>query len=423
MTTTTAAATTETDAMSDEKTMKEEAGAPLYGILAEYDTPTDLVRACKKVRDAGYTRWDTYTPFPIHGIEKAMGIPYTKLPWFVLAMAMTGLGTAIWLQWWTNAVDYPWLISGKPFFSWPANVPVMFELTILFSAFAALGGMLFLNNLPLPSHPLDLKERFRRVSDDKFFLVIEARDPKFDEADTRTLVEATAPVVLEDVEEDRTSSDKLPRGLVYGLVVLVALSLVPFAFFAKARGSKMTEGRIHLVWDMDFAPSYKAQTKNPLFDDQRSMRLPVAGTVARGQVQLDDHLHQGKLAGGEWATRLPKGVEPSEATMARGKEKFGVYCAPCHGLTGDGNGMVHQRAAALGGGWVPPSNLHQDYLRFMPAGQIYSTIKNGIRNMPGYGAQVEAADRWAIVLYVRALQKSRSASVSELDAAERAQLK
>src|SRR5690606_17478425 len=158
--------TTESERDKDMTDHDSQAKAPLHGILAEYDTPTAVVKASKKVRDAGYTRWDTYTPFPIHGIEKAMGIKMTRLPWIVICAALLGLTTATVLQWWTNAVDYRWIVSGTPFWSWPANVPIMFELTVLFSAFATLGGMLFLNNLPLLAHPLDLKERFRRVSDD-----------------------------------------------------------------------------------------------------------------------------------------------------------------------------------------------------------------------------------------------------------------
>ncbi len=406
-----------------ESTDQPKAEAPLHGILAEYDSPTALIRAAKKVRDAGYSRWDTYSPFPVHGIERAMGIRMTVLPWIVMAAALLGLATAIWLQWWTNAVDYRWIVSGKPFWSWPANVPIMFELTVLFSAFAALAGMLVLNNLPLLSHPLDLKERFSRASNDKFFLMIQTRDPKFDEVDTRRLIDETAPTVVEEVAEDRKTSDKIPRPLIYGLLIVGFLSLVPFAFFAKARAATTDEGRLHVVWDMDFTPAYKAQDENPIFADERAMRAAPEGTVAHGELRTDDHLYQGKLSDGSWAVTLPEDLVVDEELVATGKEQFNIYCAPCHGLTGDGTGMVHKRAQELGGGWVPPSNLHQDYLREMPAGQIVHTIKNGIRNMPGYGSQIDAEERWAIVLYVRALQKSRGADVSDLSAAQRAELK
>ncbi len=212
--------------MSDTQAIQAEAGpAPLHGLLAEYDNPTALVRAAKKVRDAGYAHWDTFTPFPIHGIERAMGIRMTRLPWLVFVAALIGLANGVLLQFLTNAWDYKWLVSGKPFWSWPANVPIAFEMTILYSAFAALGGMLIFNNLPLPAHPLDLKERFARVTDDRFFLLIEARDGKFDEVDTRRLLESTEPLLLDEVLEDRVTSDKIPRALIYTLIVAGAASL------------------------------------------------------------------------------------------------------------------------------------------------------------------------------------------------------
>lgn len=396
--------------------------APLYGLIAEYDTPTALVHAARKVRDAGFRRWDTYTPFPIHGIERDMGIKMTKLPWFVLCFALMGMAAGTYFQFWTNSVDYRWLISGKPFWSWPANIPIIFEMTILFSAFAAIGGMMFLNNLPLPSHPLDLKDRFRRVSDDKFFLVIEASDPKFDERDTRGLLASTHPAVLDDVLEDRVTSDKVPAPLMYALVILGAATLIPFALFAQARASTMREGRLHVVWDMDFTPAYKAQEGNPLFGDQRAMRNPPEGTVALGQLHEDDHLYTGKV-GGAWALSLPEEIPANDVTMQRGKQQFVVYCAPCHGQSGEGDGIINQRAAKLKQGWVPPSNLHQQYIKEQAAGALFGTISNGIRNMPSYAAQIIPEDRWAIVLYVRALQKSQAASVTDLTDAERAQLK
>ncbi|MCH2109469.1 MAG: DUF3341 domain-containing protein [Polyangiaceae bacterium] len=396
---------------------------PLFGVIAEYDTPTAIYNASKKVRDAGYNRWDTYTPFPIHGIEKAMGIRMTKLPWIVICATLTGLTTAILLQWWTNAVDYKWLISGKPFWSWPANVPIMFELSVLFSAFATIFGMLVLNNLPLFSHPLDLKERFRRVSDDKFFLVIEASDPKFDHGATTELLNATTPVVLEEVRDERTSSTAVPKPLVYILLLGLFGSLVPFALFAKARSSTMREGRIHVVWDMDFSPSYKPQSDNIHYSDERGMRSPVTGTVARGHLNADEHLHLGKQENGTYALTLPSTVAANDDIMKRGKVQFETYCSPCHGTAGDGNGIVHKRAEALGGAWVPPANLLSDHVRSQEAGKLFNTITNGYNSMKGYASQIEAEDRWAIILYLRALQNSQGIAASELPEAERAQLK
>jgi mono/diheme cytochrome c family protein len=399
------------------------ADAPLHGLLAEYDTPGALIAASKKVRDAGYTKWDTFTPFPVHGIDRAMGIKMTILPWIVLGAALAGLATAIWMQWWMNAVDYPWIISGKPFWSIPANVPIMFELTVLFAAITALLAMLVLNGLPHPSHPLDFKRRFARVTDDKFFLLVQAADPKFDDEDTRELLEGTSPAVLDDVLEDRVTSDKMPAGLVYTLIVVAAASTVPFAFFAMAREAKSRSPRIHAIGDMDWQPKYKAQRQNTFFPDERAARLPVPGTVAVGALDLDDHFYRGKNAAGGWARTFPEQVAIDDATMKRGEERYGIYCVPCHGATGDGDGMVAKRADLLAEGtWVPPTNFKQDHLRQQPIGQLFNTITHGIRNMPPYGHQITPADRWAILLYVRALQRTQT-TPTDLTEAERGALK
>jgi len=397
--------------------------APVHGLLAEYDTPPQILHAAKKIRDAGFTKWDTYTPFAVHGIDDAMGIKATILPWFTLCAGLVGLATAITLQWWMNAYDYPWLVSGKPIWSIPANVPIMFELTVLLSAITTLVGMLMLNNLPRPSHPLDQVRRFARVTDDKFFLMIEASDPKFDDVETRALLETTHPVAVEAVLEDRVTEDKLPTGLVYGLVIVAVASVVPFALAAKARYTKNDSPRIHLIQDMDSQPKYKAQRENSFFADNRAARPAIDGTVAVGDARDDDKFYQGKEAG-TWARTFPAQIKLDEATMDRGRQRFGIYCTPCHGQAGLGDGMVAKRADALAQGtWVPPTNMTQDYLRQMPVGQLFSSISNGVRNMPGYAAQIKTEDRWAIIMYMRALQRSRSGSVNDLPPDARASLK
>jgi mono/diheme cytochrome c family protein len=347
----------------------------------------------------------------------------TILPWLTFVGGITGLITAIVMQWWMNAVDYPWVISGKPIWSIPANIPVAFELTILFSVFATLGGMLFLNRLPHPSHPLDLNRRFARVTDDKFFLLIQASDPKFDESATRRLLESAHPVFIEDVPEDRVTPERVPSGLVYALIVLATASLVPFALFAAARESHTEAPRIHIIQDMDSQPKFKPQRENTFFADERSDRLPVSGTIAQGDLREDDHLYRGRVDGG-WARTLPPQIEATADAMAHGKQRYDVFCAPCHGLTGDGTGMVHQRANELAQGtWVPPTDITQEHLRKMPLGELFNSITNGVRNMPAYGPQIKPEDRWAILMYVRALQRARAASINDLSETERASLK
>jgi mono/diheme cytochrome c family protein len=399
-----------------------DAGQRDYGVLAEYASPNELMRAARIVRDSGYSQWDTYTPFPVHGIDSAMGIRPTRLPWIVLGAGIAGGVTGVLLQWYTNAFDYKWIVSGKPFWSIPANIPVIFELTVLFAALAALGAMLVLNNLPMLSHPLDRRPKFLRSTNDRFFLVIQASDAKFSEDTARELLEETKPVSLETVPAD-DSSASLPRPLVLGMVVLTVLALLPFGLAAKARVSNSREPRIHIVPDMDFQPKFKADRKNPFFADQRASRAPIENSMPAGELPAEAPMMSGK-AGGDFVASLPADIEIDESLMARGRERFAIFCAPCHGLSGKGDGMVAKRAEALAeGGWVPPSNLHQQYIRSQPDGQLFNTITQGIRNMPAYGNQVPPKDCWAIVLYLRALQKSQAASIHDVPADQRDTLK
>jgi hypothetical protein len=178
------------------------AGVRPWGLLAEFDDVQTLFHAAEQCRDAGYRRWDVHTPFPVHGMNNAMGIKYTKLPLVVLGGALAGLGLALLMQWWMNAVDYPLIISGKPFFSLPANIPVIFELTVLFGALCAFVGMLAMNGLPRHHHPLFRSESFRRATQDRFFITIEAGDPQFDEARVTSFLQGLGSLQVERIEEE-----------------------------------------------------------------------------------------------------------------------------------------------------------------------------------------------------------------------------
>jgi hypothetical protein len=173
---------------------------PHYGVLAEFATTTDLYHACERVRDAGFTRWDAHTPFPVHGLDKAMGLKRSPLPWIVLVAGLTGAAAGFGLQWWVHASAYPLVISGKPYFAWPAMIPITFELGVLFAAFGAVFGMLGLNKLPMHNHPLFQSKVFERVTDDTFFISIESRDPQFDPSATRKLLESLGARSVELVE-------------------------------------------------------------------------------------------------------------------------------------------------------------------------------------------------------------------------------
>jgi mono/diheme cytochrome c family protein len=213
----------------------------------------------------------------------------------------------------------------------------------------------------------------------------------------------------------------LPRWLVYAAIGLVVASWLPLALIARARAIKTTTPRIHLIQDMDNQQRFNTQARNRLFDDRRAMRLPVEGTVAEGELRADDALYRGKT-GEQWVQAIP--LEVTMPMLERGRQRFEIYCAPCHGLAGYGDGPVAKRAEALQEGtWTPPSSFHTDLVRGREDGHLFSTISHGIRNMPAYGPQIPVADRWAIVAYVRALQRSQNATIDDVPAELRAQLR
>ena len=172
----------------------------IYGLLAEFDSPTAIVAAANKAREAGYRKMDAYSPFPIEALSEAIGFHKNNVPLIVLVGGLIGLLSGIGLQIWTSAIDYPLNVGGRPYISWPSFIPITFELTILLAAFAAVLGMFALNGLPQPYHPLFNSPRFELASRTHFFLCIEAQDPKYDPAETRRFLESLGANEVTDVE-------------------------------------------------------------------------------------------------------------------------------------------------------------------------------------------------------------------------------
>jgi len=184
--------------------MRTPAGHEVYAMAAEYPSAAALYEAAKMVRDAGFKRWDVHSPFPIHGMDEAMGLGKSWLSGWVLFGGVSGLLTAALVEFGPSSILYPVVVHGKPtnFFTVPAFFPIMFEMTVLFAAFAAFFAVLIMNGLPRPHHPLFNWERFKRVTNDGFFLVIEARDPRFTELEARELLERSGGQQITIVHED-----------------------------------------------------------------------------------------------------------------------------------------------------------------------------------------------------------------------------
>lgn len=178
--------------MADEK---------LYGVLAEFANPKALFDACEQVRDKGFLNWDAHTPFPVHGLDGAMGLKPSSVPWVSLVSGLSGAAFGFLLQTWVSVSAWPLVISGKPLFSWQAFVPVTFECGVLAAALGALVGMLYFNRLPMHHNPLFESSRFEAASDDKFFISIEASDPSFDADETGNFLQGLGASHVELVKE------------------------------------------------------------------------------------------------------------------------------------------------------------------------------------------------------------------------------
>jgi mono/diheme cytochrome c family protein len=445
----------------------------LIGLLAEFDDQDALLDACEQARNFGYKQFDAYSPFPVHGIDQAMGIRRTMLPFFVLAIAFCGCALGVGMQWYANAAaespifpGYDFIISGKPFWSLPANIPVSFEVIVLSSCFATFLGMWFLNGLPRLANPLHRIERFRRATDDRFFLMIEKTDKQFDEEQTQQQMVGWGAMAIEPVQMDLTDH-QIPLSIRRIGLILGLLLLIPPALIYRAQHATNTKPRLHFVPDMDWQYRYGSQNVGPLwtidrepqyfFADRRVMRLPPEGTVARGGLVNDIELFRGIQAGTpipdpnapppeppppvegqtpeeaaaaaaaaaaalepQWVTEFPAALTIDQAMVERGRDRFNIYCTACHGYAGEGNGLVNERAkelalnspiqkgATTNATWTTAKSLYDPEVVKQPVGRIFDTITNGRSTMGPYGSQISTRDRWAIVLYVKSLQATRA---------------
>lgn len=176
--------------------------AAIHGLTAEFATPGEILSATRKARKEGYTSLDAYTPFPVHGLVEAIGFKDPRLQWTIFFAGLTGAIGGFALQWWTSAVDYPMNVGGRPLLSWPSFIPVTFECTILLASFGAVFGMLALNGLPKPYHPIFNAANFARASQDRFFLCVEADDPQFDLEKTRAFLQSLGAINVSTVTDE-----------------------------------------------------------------------------------------------------------------------------------------------------------------------------------------------------------------------------
>lgn len=374
---------------------------PLYSLTALFPTPDALVRAAAETAKAGYTRYDVHAPYPVHGIDRAMRLKTSPLGYFALVFGLMGGIGAVALMSWITLVDYPLVIGGKPFWSWPAFVPVAFEITVLLASVLTVVTMIVVYfRFPNNSHPLHDTPYMKRVSTDGFGVCIEAADPLFDEQRVRAFLASVGGTDIAAVAydlEDRAHGARLFEPKFLGLLAAVALGTVAVAYFS-------LNVLLYLPpfdWMME-QDRLDAQEASTLFKDGIGMRPPVQGTVARGWMP---YAFAGRPE--EAGRALMNPVPFTDSTVANGRAKYLTFCSPCHGNFGKGD-------SRLAGQFPNPPTLHSDKVREWPDGALYHVITEGQNIMPAYAAQLKRDERWEIVHYIRVLQRAQHAKESDL---------
>ncbi len=380
---------------------------------AAFADPDQLLGAVKHLRmKMGLNVLDTFTPFPVHGMDDALGLKPSRLTWVCGGFAILGFLAAVVLQLWTSVVDYPLVVGGKPLASIPAFVPVTFELTVLFAALGTVFSFLAISGLRPRIYPKDL---LPGVNDDKFWLVAE-----FGREGTLAQVQAGLlpfhPVVLERHFHDLPNPKFLDRP-VGSLAVLAAAFLPPVVMLGigLSFNRDLTKRVTQFDAGMMYPTSVQAFDPNPVLAKGQVLQAPPEGTMPRGLTPL------GFEAGKEEAIRagaeLKNPLEATPVNAARGKVVWDRVCATCHGFQGKGDGAV------IGKFPNPPNLLIAKYLAYGD-GQLFHTATFGgpEKIMKGFADQLSREDRWRAVMHLRTLQKEAEAAKAAAEAAKAAAL-
>jgi mono/diheme cytochrome c family protein len=370
----------------------------IYGVAALFSKPDDIIKAASKVAHEGYSKWDVNTPYPLHGMDNAMKLKPSKLGFITLLCGLSGTAIALMLTYFTNSIDYPLVIGGKPFFSLPAYIPVTFELTVLLATVSTVIAMLtFYFKFPSNNHVLHDTQYMKEVSRDRFGIVIEANDPKFEQSKVEVLLRSFGPESVETIYHKEEVKYPIFEPKFITFLVLVAIVV--------SAGTYITLNKLMFMvpfnWMMH-QDKIIPQSKTELFEDERGMRTPVEGTVAQGFIP---YAYMGIDEPQEY---LSNPLLPSIENLKLGQKKYLTYCSPCHGNFGDGD-------SRLKGQFPNPPSLHSQRIRSFEDGRFYHIITNGKNIMPSYAAQISREERWAIVNYIRVLQKAKNATASELE--------
>ena len=373
----------------------------LFAYTALFNTPDEIVNAAKKTSESGYKKYDVNTPYPVHGTFNAMQLPPSKLGYVALAVGLSAALGIILTLYWISAIDYPIVIGGKPFFAFPAFIPIIFEVTVLSASIATVLALLFVFfKFPNNSYPLHDTNYMKSVSSDKYGLCILAEDPIFDEDKIKNFMISLGAYKVEPIyfdNEELKIKPKIFEKKFLLFLAVVAIIISGTTYFTLNKLMYMEP----FTWMMIQNKPLPQESSN-VFEDGFSMRKPVKGTVAKGFMP---YLYSGKPE--EAAVKMINPLLFSKENLQMGKNKFNIYCSPCHGYFGEGD-------SRLRGQFPNPPSLHSAKVTNWTDGRIYHVIMEGQNVMPSYASQLSSNERWAVILYVRALQRSLNAKESDL---------
>jgi len=371
-----------------------------FAVLGLFSDAHKIVDAANQISPRKLGRLEAYTPYPVHGLDRAIGLAPSRLGRLVMLMGVIGACLALLFEGWVSAVDYPLVTGGKALFSWQAFVPVVFEVTVLFATFTAGLAMLFaFNKLPFFGHPVLHSKAIKDITRDKLALSIEAVGAVLNtEAACQALLDSGA----ESVEVVPVPTWDRPLSLV-GLLRIIAAIVAACVvagggLFAAEKLISVVPPLIH----MHDQPKLNAFRESAFFADGRGMRPAVTGTVARG------HLPPAFSTPEEAGIMLSNPLPLTQAIAERGRRVFNDHCAICHGLVGNGVPLLSR---AYGG---KPGNFLSNEIRARPNGHYFGVLMLGKNAMPSYAADLDTDDRWAAVHYIRILQRAQNAKDEDL---------
>jgi mono/diheme cytochrome c family protein len=362
-----------------------------------FEQEGDVVAAAEAAREHGLYIADVYTPYAVHALDRALGLRPSRLSGACLLFGLLGAGVALWLQFWTSAVDWPLNVGGRPWNSLPAFVPVTFELMVLCAGLGGVATFLAVSRL-YPGKGARLA--YPGVTDNRFVLVLKEADAAFDAGSTRRLLEHHGAVHTEEREESEVqtgerSARRVSRRAVNVCLLLLLLTVVVLNWLT---GTDLGRPNQEFLPQMAHSPRYNTFSANPSFPDGQTQQPPVPGTIARGLMPLHYRATpEDALRAGE-EFHSPLKADDIRAQQ-RGATVFANYCQVCHGPGGKGDGPAAQRGLP-----PPPSLLVEKALR-LKDGQLFHILTYGQGNMASYAGQLSREDRWHVILHVRALQQ------------------